>query len=281
MNIPKVEDDSLVIDDIEGKIDVAFSPEIDAYRRHSNSDYLLAQLLSWSRYFNQDIKEIRDSIGLREALKYPEKPSVESLVALLYKSIPQGKFQEFRDKAKIIRKKYKLLENWETSIQTAVVANVILVPPDELIWVHFATEDKVKDEKEKEVKTLSTLSSIYEDPVFRNTQEAIRISKYPSIYFTHKVTINELKDWINKNKYIVRMLLEKLPKKTIIKRDKMTIFWGQVVWILKLDHMHSWTKMSKQIERFVENDPSLEAPEPTELEKYYNRFIKSLRGIIP
>ena len=43
------------------------------------------------------------------------------------------------------------------------------------------------------------------------------------------------------------MLLEKLPKKTIIKRDKMTIFWGQVVWILKLDHMHSWTKMSKQI----------------------------------
>ena len=115
----------------------------------------------------------------------------------------------------------------------------------------------------------------------------MNLIKYPGIYFTYNTSIDELKKWINKNKNLIRAIQAKLPKKRHIKRTDKSLYWGQTVWILKQDGVSSWSKMSKIIEGFIQKalreDPNEldydQAPEPTELEKYYNRFLKSLSSI--
>jgi hypothetical protein len=160
---------------------------------------------------------------------------------------------------------------------------VILVPPKTIpIQVHIPDYEPIKEEE------LKTLSSILSSPSITRARKLMRITSYPSIYFTQKVTIDELKKWIDKNKKLVRIIQNRLPVRRIIKRNDKTLFWGQIAWIYKQDGINSWSSMVKKIELMIESYKkeglipeeseafSDVAPEPVDLAKYYYRFVKSL-----
>lgn len=265
-------DDSIVFEDFENRVDIKLSPEITAERQnYSRSNYSFAELLSWSKSFYK-------------SLQYPQNPTVENVVNLLFSNaITREKREIVKNCAKELKEKYALPENWEFSFEIAALTNVLLVPPSELIRIHLPRYF-YPSQRNRNDSALGLAGRIVGE---------WKILEYPAIYFTRQVTIDELKHWINKNKSLIRAIQYKLPKEKKLKRERKTLFWGQVAWILKLDGIHSWSKMVKMIERLIDNNRKESitqadsehfediAPEPQELEKYYNRFVASITVIQP
>lgn|GEM_PF-3430426 len=273
----------LVFQDFEHRLDLHFSPEItESGRGYDKNDFILAGLLTWHRQFNKRILEIRQQVGITVPVEYPKNPSSIQIIKLL-SGFGSDIAHTILDESKKIAVDFRLTEEWELSIVTAIVHNVILVPPKTIpIQVHIPDYEPIKEEE------LKTLSSILSSPSITRARKLMRITSYPSIYFTQKVTIDELKKWIDKNKKLVRIIQNRLPVRRIIKRNDKTLFWGQIAWIYKQDGINSWSSMVKKIELMIESYKkeglipeeseafSDVAPEPVDLAKYYYRFVKSL-----
>lgn len=221
---------------------------------YTESDWILAYLLTSLDSFDKEIFLARKELGIKKTFRYSSvKKDFGELIKSLY-SLGQDKYIISIDIAKNIIKKFRLGENWLTSIQTAIFTDTLPVP-------------------EKN------------EPIQIETQDNFinRGFDYCSIRINQRITTNELKKWIKKNKLWIRHNLNNLPKINKPKIDPNTVLWGHFAWILKKAGMISWTEMSKFIEKstgkigFVKDIES--SPGPEELERYYKRFIASLKKI--
>ena len=278
----KNEGEGIIFEDFENRVDVKLSPEIKTSEDYNKSDFILAGLLSWLKSFYVSIYNIRKEIGVKTLLQYPTAPTAKNVVELIF-TLNSDKRDLLRIRAKELAKKYSLTNNWEISMEIVTLTHTLLVPARESIKVHLP--DYFYPKKPKEIKSLRDVIS------WMKTRPLAEVNNYPAIYFTRQVTINELKEWIDKNRELIRAIQCKLPRNKNIKRTERAIFWGQVAWILKQDGVYSWAKMERSIEELDEKEPFLKEQEesevlnplPTaiELEKYYHRFLESLKTINP
>lgn len=287
--------DSLIFDNFEKRLEIHFSPEIEETKRGFNrSDYTLAQLLTWLKSFNELILAVRKEINFTTPLPFPKNANVDELVDFTFKALDNEKREIVFNKAKVIAKKYHLTDNWEFSIELAILTHTFLVPAKDVpIRVHLPSYFYPEEKKADSEKNLKTLGSSLSSPEIMRARAAMRIIGYPAIYLTGQVSVDELKKWINTNRELIRVMQSRLPKRKVLKRDDKTLFWGQVVWILRQEGFRSWSKMVGRIEELIEDNKKEGMtqeesehyadipPEPQELEKYYTRFIESLTDIQP
>ncbi|MFH1792136.1 MAG: hypothetical protein ABH819_00645 [Patescibacteria group bacterium] len=288
MKIKNVSD--LVFVDDKIRLNIAFSPEIaEGFGKHDKSDYIFADILIWLKSFNLKIKKIRSKYKIVPS-EYPKKPTVEELIELFLKKINYEKYKEFEKDISQIQNDYHLTENWTLSLRIAVVTDTLLVPASETIHFHYPDYEIEKTGKKKNSpKTLLKLSaSILDSPEIQKMDTAMKLSKYPSIYFTRKISIGELKKWIDANKSVIRSIQHRLPSKKYFKRDYKTLFWGKIAWIFKQDGVNSWAEISKLVQKEADqiieeqgekdNKYLLNLPDDIEIRKCYKRFINSLQS---
>lgn len=285
----------LIFEDDDRRVDFKLSPEIKSKRNFHESDFLLAWLLSLSKGFNKALLEIRKQVGLKQPIKYPKDPTVNKLSKLIVLSFDSKRYQYFDSLVENLSRKYQLTENWYLSLRIAVLTNTLLVPPsEEPIFVHIPkvirkSNEKAEIKKTQKPKTIKDLLNQLNQDLIETRRliyEMTVVQKYPGIYFTRQVTINELKEWISKNRNLLRAIQYGLPKRRIIKRQKKTLFWGQAVWILKQEGIKSWVKIEKELEKilesskeYLEDEDFASVPITSELQKYYNYFLESLRNL--
>jgi hypothetical protein len=298
------EDNSLVFEKFEERVDIKLSPEIKSINDYEESDYLLADLLSWLKSFHNSLFEIRKELKLQSIFKYPKKPTIKNLVGLIFK-LDASKRKILESRTRDLLEKYHLTENWEFPIEIAILTHTLLVPPKETgvhLYLPLYFYPKLQENLEKmKIKKTSPIDGLRRElkrllkykSDFAKYRQMMEVVKYPAIYFTRQVSIDELKKWIDKNRSFIRAIQYKLPKRKIIKRTQKALFWGQVAWILKKDGIHSWTKMVEKIEELIEHNRergTIEKesghfadipPEPQDLARYYKRFIESLTYIQP
>ncbi len=212
---------------------------------YSKSDWIMAYLLTALASFDEELSLARKSLGIKEIYNYSSIKSFDTLNKI-FNSLGQDKALTSVKIAKKIIKKYSLGDNWQKSVLTAFFTDTLPVPDGNLI----------------QIKTKSNCC-------------LIKINK--------KISINELKRCIRENSTLIKNSLDGLPKINKSKIKENTILWGHFAWILKKGGMNSWTEMSNFIGKKIYNDGSAYgmecAPSSTEIERYYKRFIASLKKI--
>ncbi len=268
-----------MFEDFDRELSLKWSPDIKRPNDFDKGNYTLAQLLSWSKKFNISILEARTKLEIARR-EYPQDPTIDNLVKLYSDMLLDDKKKSaFDHVAREIAEDFRLTENWVFSIEIAILTGTFLVPSKDSIKIHLPAYFYPEDKSSKGL-ALNIIRMRQGEPVVR----------YPAIYFTRQVKVNELKRWINENKSAIRAMQYKLPKPQKIKREEKTVFWGYVAWLLKRDGFRSWAKMTKAIEQMINNQGSEfendsrqhftdAAPEPVELQKYYTRFIDSLKKL--
>lgn len=294
MNIPKGD---LIFENFNNRLKIGLSPEIkERGFEFDNSDTILAELFSWSKSFNQDLVNARKLVSLNKITPYPENSTFDQLIEIVVTSFDNDINTKLKKESQKILEKYALTENWLFYIEVAILTNKLLVPPrQQPIMLHFppTKEDLVKEDEHP--NNLRGLSSILNSPALKRVRESQNLYLHPSIYLTRKVTKNELMSFLSssQNWRFIEAMQSNLPKKKVLRRERKTIFWGQIAWFMKRDGIHSWSKLANEIEKIVERslksrpngikfDPITDiTPEPVELEKYYNRFIQSIENLTP
>lgn len=275
MDIKKQNIKNIVASDFFNLPEIKLSPDVKSRSDYEESDYLLAYLLSALRSFNSKIKEAREKLMVNRTLSFPKEPTIGVIYEILYKS-GQQKYILLKKLATKISDSYQLSENWILSIEVVIVTNTFLVPKK---------IDPIR------IQTPLDLTEII-DHIKNNSKSdlidyfpgLLKSLKYPAIYFTSEVSINDIKNWINKNRELLRSLLETLPKRTIPKIHHKTILWGHIAWIYKRDGIQSWTEISDNIQKRIQSSEGpifgeTDAPSPNELKKYYDRFLASLKSL--
>ncbi len=273
--------EDFVFEDFDKELVLKWSPDIKSAKDFDKSNYVLAQLLTWSKSFNIAILEARNQLDI-VLQAYPKDPTPENL-AELYRDmlLSDNKKAAFDKRARAITEDFRITENWILSVELAILTGTLLVPSKDSIKVHLPDYFYPEDNTTKGLANKIAMM-----------REGAPVTHYPAIYFTRRVTVDELKRWINENKSAIRAMQFKLPKPQKIKRGEKTLFWGYVAWLLKRDGFKSWAKMTKAIEQMInrqraefkshQGDHYTDiAPEPVELEKYYNRFMTSLKKLQP
>lgn len=253
MKIKSSRDNNIVYGNLSDIPEVKLSPEIKSNKDYDKYDFLMGYLLTTLDSFTSDIKNIRSDLEIKKILRYPRKNNLQELYDLLF-SLGVYKYKLSNSSAIRICKKYKLQANWKLPILSVIYTNTLLIPKRlDSIYLNIGSE-----------------------------------KKYPSIEFTAKTSTNELKKWIGKNKYLIELAQKDLPVKRKPKVDPTTLVWGHIVWIIRKSGVKSWTKISEKIDRkFRESENEVfeiygktEAPIPSELQKYYTRFLDSLGNSI-
>ena len=252
MKIKKESADSTVVSKIWNIQKVALLPGLKI-GDYNNSDWILAYLLTALASFDEQISSIRKDLGITEIYKYSSVKNLQELVKIFFSLGQENYLMSIKAAQKIIRR-YRLGENWMMSIQAAFFTDTLPVP-NKIDSIKLETNDSLPDHN----------------------------SSYCSIRVNQRITINELKKWIKKNKLWIRNNLNNLPKINKPKIDSNTVLWGHFAWILKKGGMNSWTEMTKFIQKHIDEFGSAygvnSAPEPVEIERYYKRFVLSLRKV--
>lgn len=252
MKIKKEPADSTVISKIWNLQKVALLPGLKI-GDYSNSDWILAYLLTSLTSFDEQISSIRKDLGITEIYKYSSVENLQGLVKIFFSLGQENYLISIKAAQKIIRR-YRLGENWLMSIQAAFFTDTLPVP-DKIDSIKIETNDSLSDHD----------------------------SSYCSIRVNHRITTNELKKWIKQHKLWIRHNLNNLPKINKPRIDSNTILWGHFAWILKKGGMNSWTEMTRFVQKHIDEFGSAYdldlAPEPVEMERYYKRFVLSLKKI--
>lgn len=238
-------------------IRIELSPEIVDYDLDPH-DSLMASLLAWADSFYGLISNYRSILGLDEnTLPFPGAPTYKNLIELVYSLGPDNACL-LTTHAEELMAKFRLNKEWELSMKVVILTNVLMVPPrNECI-------------------------SFYEPSAGQDYS-----LPYPAIYFTAQITIDDLKKWLDNksNKGYFRYTIKHhFPmKKASIKIDDKTLIWGQIASLLKLNGIHSWTRMSQVIIKLGHNSiiyyPSDDLPTPNELRTYYYRFVAAVSKV--
>lgn len=287
----KINNDSdLIFDDDVRRLEIHFSPEIfERQMGYDKSDYILVDLLTWLKSFNVRITTIREEYQIN-VIPYPANPSEKQLLDIIRRHSPRERYEAFFDEIEKIRERYQLTPNWFLSLTSAIFMNTILIPPKLQTVQLYLPEWYPNDQAGEETHDLHQLSSsIFDSVDMRKAQEMATISKHPTIYFTHKITVDGFKKWIEDNKVLFRAMLRNLPARRVHKREEKARFWGKVAWIFKQEGVKTFsaivTKIHDEADRYKdreevkEGDVWYEPPGEIELEKYYQRFIQSLNRV--
>ncbi len=272
--------DDLVFDDDKNRLNVKYSPEIvERKSGFDDGDVILVDLLTWLKSFNLYIVKIRNDYKL-QIVDYPDKASQKLLVSLVIKYAPKELSDEFFDDIDKLKSRYLLGPNWFLSVLLAIFTNTILIPPKLNSIQLYIPENFIK---------LSNSNSLLEDNELRKARQWIEYTKYPAIYFTHKITVNELQVWLKKNKQLFRNIIQNLPTKRVYRRAEKARFWGKIAWIFKQEGVSTWRgiadKINTEVDRYKnmseikEDDILFDPPGEIEIEKYYKRFMESLERV--
>jgi hypothetical protein len=222
--------------------------------------YELTLLLSYLKSFYSNLERARKIIGLNKLYLYPIKEDTDWQSIILKDLNTRQLSSLYREASKIMRR-YKLTYNWEYSIHTAVLSHTLVIPNRSTIDFRGSI---------KEGSDGGRGSSYY--------------SQFPALYFTHKTSVKELKDWLDKNSSLFELMQKKLPKRIRTKRNSRTLFWGQQAWCYRRNGINSWSQIEKGLldndnKHPTKNERLSQIPTPVELEKYYKRFVQSLVAI--
>lgn len=276
MNITRTNDDVIPgILNVPDRVAIELSPGLSK-RDYDPENATIAVLLSWQPDFNKRLKSSRSNMNLKKLYKYPEDPAPHEVVNKVFVPFSKtNKISLLEILAEGISEAYKLDSAWVTPIKVAILTNTLLVPPKTSpIRIYLPSKHKLARGRTN---------------LFKDLVDRAGILNYPAVVLTKRSSINELKNWINENKDIIRTIQESSPKKVGSKTKPLTLMWGQIAYILKQNGVTSWEAMSRGIQRNLK-DTSIEryenaigeeflVPSGTELQRYYTRFIKALKTI--
>ncbi len=132
-----------------------------------------------------------------------------------YDELTAKEFGAAKKGVKKIMQKFYLTPNWEHSVIDVITMNILKVP-------------------------------LPLKPIYLETNDG-----YPSIRFTHKISITKLRGWINDNQIALTNALSKLPEVARTKIDSKTIFWGQIVALGKLKGK-SYSDIIKELDKEID-----------------------------
>ncbi len=274
----KMKHEDIIFDDFENAIRVKYEDEFSLYDSERHRRHLFATILTWSKSFNQSVVSARKDLGLIHLLEYPTNATIERLISFISESVSKdGNWSKLKNLSEQISKRYHLTNNWQTSIELAILTNTMPVAYNQSPIQTYEPKQKTENEKPKVIveitKYMSDLNA-YRD-----------ISTHPSIYFTEYVSPEEIIDWVRNHRPQIKSIQRNLPKPSITKRDNKTIYWGRVAWIIKQEKPKAtWTEITSYAQELTDshrtgNSDSENVPGETEFRNYYENFAKDIKRL--
>jgi len=182
-------------------------------------DKKLAEILSFTPNFMEDIKLARKSLGIALPFEYPKNAEVKDLLLVFSKLKPKRK--ELDNLSEHITAKYDLTKNWTFSIKTAIVTDTLLIPeslgPILITQAEpFHLVEQIKRVSESEIRE------------YLLTKRLLEAYQYPALRFTRKTTVNELNNWLKVHSSEFKQMQAVLPEKNEIKMFEDNIHWGYI-----------------------------------------------------
>ncbi|MFC1790172.1 hypothetical protein ACFLZP_01660 [Patescibacteria group bacterium] len=223
------------------------------------SEYVLGEVLSDSRKFNLEIRKAREGNKLKQLIKLSEKIRPEELMNFAIDNL------ESREKldvhAENILDEFGLGENWKIPIIIAILTDVLPIPiPDN--GIHF-----------------------YEGSGTPEFWKIRKVTKYPAIYFTRKISPKAIRKWLKQTPKIFEQYIDKLPPRQRVFHIKEENIWlGRLAWILKEDGL-GWTKMVKVMDSYFDKQENEDfrslwhSFDSDDMKKAYNSYKKAFSRI--
>ena len=220
---------------------------LNGYSEAAPGDETVATFLSWLQSFKTLLITARHELGIEPSLGLQftifENYKV-SKIALGSEEPPLSpkQIEKLNKKTQEILEYFSLTPNWWGSVRMAILVNIIYLPP----------------------KARPVMLKKPSEPI-----------KQVAIYITEQISMNELKHEIENIKPQLEKRLNTLPKRKIKKIDDETIKWGQAMWLARketnvFDTDKPFRLMRTKLVEMLGDDS---IPSPTELRKYYERFL--------
>ncbi len=273
------EDENIIYTNFEERIKITWSPEILNFNfKNIEENRVIAELISNLKSFDNYLKDIRNKAEIK-IINYPKEIKLDDLIKLVFGNLNSNQQEILNNGICEILKIYNLSDCWSLSIRTAIETNVLLIPPNYgSIRFHFPLNKQINENKPKKISEIADNMNNHMERMRLMTETAF----YPAIYFTEDMKINKIIDWLKTNKLLIEEQLSKLPKHIKSKTKYSTIFWGQVVWILRQDGIKKWSKISKEAEKLMystDDEDCMQVPDEIELRNFYKSYLQQLKNL--
>ena len=240
-------DDNLksLIDSDEQRLAVEF---LKGFSEQNKANEVVAIFLSWLQSFRTMLLVARHKLGIEPSLGLQftifESYRLEEIAfGNIDPPLSPKQLKKLSESIEEIIEYFCLTPGWRGSVRMAILVNIIYLPPTA-------------------------------GPSVSLTKPGSSIKSIP-IYVTERVSVHELKSEINKLKPDLEEELATLPKRSSKKIDDETMRWGQAMWLARkqtnvFDTDRPFRLMRDKLVEMLEDDS---IPSPTELRKYYERFL--------
>ena len=217
----------------------------------SSKEYILTELFEYLRSFHNLVKEARKEAEIETLLDFPREFTIDNYIALLHK-VPYKNRSVVYEWTEKIKKRYSLLENWDTSIMTVILTNHLPIP-EPLYTIGYympMTEAERKAAEEEKPKTFAERLS---SPSLTRTWA---VTSHPAIYFSSQTSPTALIHWIEKNKPLLRMMNKNLKRESSIssRMTVRTLRIGQAVLFTSWGKIKRWSDMEKTYDDWEKED---------------------------
>jgi hypothetical protein len=252
-------------DSLDVELPLGFNPN----DKYSQEDLLVARLLSVLRSFYNSVVGIRKKYSLKVSTEFNIKAEPLQQVKLTAQILDKiSNLDNLLSDIDNLVVSYRLPRYWSNPVLSAILYNKLILPTETPVGLYVPKQ--LKDLREN--LSLSTVK----------IEEALQ---YPAIYFKRETSAKELRRWLRENSESFKFIQKDLPKKRDIRIKDKTIFWGYATSLFIAGGETSWTKISEELYRLVDESEfsspkdRAEVPGPTDIEKYYKRFIDSLKKV--
>lgn len=265
-----------LISSLKQIVEVEYPSGVKLQSIENTKNYITASVLSFCKSFTDWVEINRHICGITETKKYPENISKSDLFDFVINELDNQSITLYKN-TEVLLKQFGLGNSWRFPIMISVLTNLLVPPLYDPIEIHFPENTLRAYEKnhygmEVAVENAKTRLEIWSNQI-----------EFPSLIITEPITRKELVKRINSPS-----IREKIDAMLSIEGDlghikklgikEKTLLWGQCAYLLKIDGMKSWSKISDKLQRIKDNivlNVDISVPTQEEIRKAYIGFVKA------
>lgn len=256
-------EDPLYLPDAEDRVSVDIVSGLSNGEEAPHECIATARLLGNLPSFQDRLIAARDALELTEPVVYTEHPSLEDMQRF-HEGLSPEQLDELASRGYRIRERFRLSENWRTSMEVAIITNHLPVPVDPRIKLHTPAV--------AQAPTLSNvLADLYDSGVPLQS---------PAIYPLYRVTLRQLKAFIDEHSTEIQEAMSHLPEPPRATIDSRTWLRGRMAWYLKTENESwTWAHVADWMNNILGDYPEFGIIDEVEARNSYLRFRAQLARI--
>lgn len=183
-------------------------------RGPNDSEWMIGQILESHQAFNEGIESARAEIELHQLMPSSESPDIHEFLG--YKSsLSTVQRQKLTRVTRRLVGRYNLSETWVPFVETCILTNHLIVPPDPSIIIDYPPSNP----------SLSTMIAELSQPIHTT-----------GIFPLYRVTTNQLINFIRENRPAIEQMMNSLPPKPTTRMARNRFWWGRYAWLMRQDN---------------------------------------------